>query len=111
MMSGVEFPLWAALPAAVLLVAGGLFTLVGALGLLRLPHFYARMHGPSMGTTLGTGCVLVASMLLSSALAGRPVLHELLIVLFVVLGSPVTAMLLMRAAIYRDKARGRLKEE
>lgn len=110
-MTGVELPLWATLPAALLLVAGGLLALIGALGLLRLPHFYARMHAPSMGTTLGTGCVLIASMLLSSALARRPVIHELLITLFVVLSSPVTAMLLMRAAVYRDRARARSRQE
>ena len=96
-------PLWAALPAAFLLVCGGLLTVIGSLGLLRLKDFYARIHAPTMGSTLGTGCVLIASMLVSSAVAGRPVIHELLITLFIVLTSPVTAMLLMRAAIYRTR--------
>jgi multicomponent K+:H+ antiporter subunit G len=98
-------PLWAALPAAFLLVCGGLLTVIGSLGLLRLKDFYARIHAPTMGSTLGTGCVLIASMLVSSAVAGRPVIHELLITLFIVLTSPVTAMLLMRAAIYRSRDR------
>lgn len=96
-------PLWAALPAAFLLVCGGLLTVIGSLGLLRLKDFYARIHAPTMGSTLGTGCVLIASMLVSSAVAGRPVIHELLITLFIVLTSPITAMLLMRAAIYRSR--------
>lgn len=74
-----ELPLWASVPATILLIAGGLLALTGSLGLLRLRSFYARMHGPSMGNTLGAGCVLVASMLLSSALAQRPVVHEILI--------------------------------
>ena len=73
--------------------------------------FYARMHPPTMGTTLGTGCVLIASMLVSSALVGRPVLHELLITLFLVMTTPVTAMLLMRAAIYRGGARSTAANE
>lgn len=94
-------PLWAALPASMLLVAAGLLAAIGSLGLLRLPDFFARMHPPTMGATLGTGCVLIASMLVSSALASRPVAHELLITLFVVLTAPVTAMLLVRAAMYR----------
>ena len=96
-------PLWAALPAAFLLVCGGLLTVIGSLGLLRLKDFYARIHAPTMGSTLGTGCVLIASMLVSSAVAGRPVIHELLITLFIVLTSPVTSMLLIRAAIYRSR--------
>lgn len=102
-MNGVDVPLWAALPAAVLLVCGGLLTLLGSLGLLRLHHFYSRIHAPTMGNTLGAGCVLIASMLVSSALAQRLVIHELLITLFIVLTSPVTAMLLMRAAMFRTR--------
>ena len=105
-MTAFDLPLWAAAPAAVLLVIGGLLTLIGSVGLLRLPDFFARMHGPSMGNTLGVGCVLIASMLSSSALAGRPVIHELLITLFLVMSSPVTSMMLMSAAFYRNKARG-----
>ncbi len=100
-MNAADIPLWAALPAAALLVCGGLLTVVGSLGLLRLNAFYARIHAPTMGSTLGAGCVLIASMLLSSAMAGRPVIHELLITLFILITSPVTAMLLMRAAMYR----------
>ena len=72
--------------------------------LLRLPTFFARMHGPSMGNTLGAGCILLASMLVSSALLHRPIVHEILITLFIVITAPVTAMMLMRAAIYRSKA-------
>ncbi len=102
-MSAANVPLWAALPAALLLVCGGLLTLVGSLGLLRLKSFYARIHAPTMGNTLGAGCVLVASMLTSSALAERLVVHELLITVFILLTSPVTAMLLMRAAILRRR--------
>ena len=93
---------WLAVPAAILLVSGGLLTLIGAAGLLRLQTFYARMHPPTMGTTLGTGCVLVASMLISSALAHGPVIHELLIGAFLAMTAPVTATLLMRAARSRS---------
>ncbi len=102
-MNVADVPLWAALPAALLLVCGGLLTLVGSLGLLRLDSFYARIHAPTMGNTLGAGCVLIASMLVSSALAQRPVIHELLITVLILITSPVTAMLLMRAAMSRGK--------
>ncbi|MGH8192953.1 MAG: monovalent cation/H(+) antiporter subunit G [Woeseiaceae bacterium] len=102
-MSEVDLPLWASVPATLLLIVGGLLALTGSIGLLRLPDFYARMHPPTMGTTLGTGCVLFASMIVSSALMGRPVIHELLITVFVAITAPVTAMLLMRAAAYRRR--------
>ena len=110
-MSGAELSPWIALPAAALLIAGGLLSLVGSLGLLRLNHFYARIHAPTLGNTLGAGCVLLASMLTSSAVAGRPVIHELLITVFLLLTSPVTTMLLMRAAVYRDQRKRRLPGE
>ena len=102
-MSANGLPLWVTIPGTLLLLAGGLLTFVGSLGLLRLPTFFARMHGPSMGNTLGAGCILLASMLVSSALLHRPIVHELLITLFIVITSPVTAMMLMRAAVYRSK--------
>jgi multicomponent K+:H+ antiporter subunit G len=104
-MNELALPLWAALPAAILLICGGLLALIGALGLLRMRTFFERAHPPTMGTTLGTGCVLFASMLVSSALLHRTVIHELLITLFVLITSPVSAMTLMRAAVSRAEHR------
>ena len=102
-MSAASLPAWAAIVASVLLIIGGVCTVLGSLGLLRFQTFEARMHGPSMGNTLGLGCVLLASMLLSSVAAGKAVVHEILITLFVVSTAPITAMLLMRAAVRRPK--------
>jgi len=101
-MTGADLPLWATIPAALLLVTGGLLALFGSAGLLRLSSFFARMHAPTLGSTLGTGCVLIASMLVSSAYARQPMLHELLITGFIAMTSPMTAILLMRAAIRRS---------
>lgn len=104
-MTAFDLPAWAALPAGILLIFGSLLVLIGSIGLLRMPSFYARMHPPTMGTTLGTGCVLLASMLVSSAVAGRPVVHEVLITLFLVMTTPVSSMTLMAAAIARTRAK------
>ena len=97
-MTEVALSPWVAVPASLLLACGGILALVGSLGMLRLRTFYARMHPPTMGATLGTGCVLFASMLVSSALEDRLVMHELLIAGFLTMTAPVTANLLMRAA-------------
>ena len=102
-MNAIEYPLWATVPTTLLLIMGGLLTVIGSLGLLRLPNFFMRMHGPSMGNTLGAGFVLIASMIMSSALLRRPVAHEIIITVFIVLVSPVTAMMVMRAARYRTR--------
>jgi multicomponent K+:H+ antiporter subunit G len=98
-----DIPLWAGIPASILLVAGGLLALVGSAGLLRFNNFFCRIHAPTLGNTLGAGCVLVASMLVFSALQQRPVVHEVLITLLLFITSPVTAMLLIRAAVYRGR--------
>jgi multicomponent K+:H+ antiporter subunit G len=100
-----DVPIWAEIVAAVLLGCGGILIALAAFGLLRFDNFFERMHPPTMGTTLGAGSVLVASMLVSSVLQGRPVVHEVLITLFIVMTAPVTAMVLVRAAIYRGKRR------
>jgi len=94
-------PLLAAL-VGVLAVLGAALALVGSFGLLRLPTFYERVHPPTMGTTGGAGLILAASMLLFSTLESRLVLHEIVIAVFVVVTTPVTYMLLMRAALHRD---------
>ena len=102
-MTEFTLPGWIALPAGVLLICGGLLTLIGACGLLRLRNFYERMHPPTMGATLGTGCILISSMLVSSVLLDRLVIQELLITLFIVVTAPVSAITLMRAAISRTR--------
>jgi len=99
----IDIPLWAAIPASILLVAGGLLALVGSIGLLRFNNFFCRIHAPTLGNTMGAGCVLVASILVFSAVQQRPVVHEVLITLLLFISSPITAMLLMRAAIYRGQ--------
>lgn len=102
-MTATALSFWISVLAAVLSIGGGLLTLIGSIGLLRLPDFYSRMHPPTMGTTLGTGSVLVASMLVSSAALHRPVIHELLITLLIFMTAPVTAILLMQAGRRRAK--------
>jgi multicomponent K+:H+ antiporter subunit G len=92
---------------ALLVVLGAVLVLIGSIGLLRLGTFYERIHPPTMGTTLGAGCTLIASMLLFSALESRLVVHEVVITVFVVVTTPVTYMLLVRAALHRDRAEGK----
>ncbi len=99
-----DLPALAAVIAALLVLLGATLVLIGSLGLLRLKSFYDRVHAPTMGTTLGTGCVLLASIVLFSALDSRPVLHEGLIGLFMTVTTPVTFMLLVRAALHRDQS-------
>ena len=91
-------PLWAEIVVAALLAGGAGFALVGSWGLAKFGDILKRLHGPSKATTLGVGCVLLASAL-AFALQGQPSLHELLIALFLFITAPVSALLVMKAAL------------
>jgi multicomponent K+:H+ antiporter subunit G len=101
-----DLPAWVALLVGLSVLLGSVVTLIGSLGLLRLGNFYARVHAPTLGATFGMGSILVGSALCFSVLKARPVVHEVLIAVFVTLTTPVTLMLLARAALYRDRIEG-----
>lgn len=111
-MNGMpELSPWAAILTSTLVLAGGAVTLIGSLGLLRLKSFYERVHPPTLGTTLGTGCIAMGSMIYFSTLQTRPVLHEILIMFLGTITTPITLMILVRAALFRDRLeRARVKE-
>ncbi len=103
MTVAADLPDWVAVLTSGLVLLGAGLTLIGTLGLLRLKSFYARVHAPTLGTTLGIGCVLLASILYFSTLQSRPVLHEILIAILVTITTPITLMLLVGAAMHRDR--------
>ncbi len=85
-----------------LLLAGSLFTLIGAIGLFRLPDFFMRLHGPTKATTLGVGGVVVASVVCFTSLGDTVSLHELLVTAFLFLTAPIGAHMLAKAAIQQQ---------
>lgn len=84
---------------SIFLILGAGFALVGSIGLLKLPDFYTRLHGPTKATTLGLGALLIASMIYFSS-RGDVSLHELLVTLFLFMTAPVSAHLLAKAALH-----------
>jgi multicomponent Na+:H+ antiporter subunit G len=44
------------------LLGGAIFLLIGAIGVLRFPDFYTRLHAVSICDTLGAGLILVGLM-------------------------------------------------
>ncbi len=77
-------------------VAGGFFVLVGGIGLLRLPHFFNRLH--AVGVTESLGAPLVIAALLLQATSPLAAIKLLLILGFLVLTSPTAAHALAKAA-------------
>jgi multicomponent K+:H+ antiporter subunit G len=94
-----SLPLWVEVVAALLLVTGGVFALIGAVGMLRFPDFFMRLHAPTKATTLGVGGVLLASVVVGWA-QGHFGLHALLITLFLFVTAPVSANLMAKAALH-----------
>ncbi len=81
------------------LVAGGLFCIVGGVGLLRMPDFFTRMHAASVTETLGAGLILIGLMLQSG---WSLVAAKLLIVgLLIFFASPTATHALAKAALAR----------
>ncbi len=93
---------WVELLITILLLVGGLFVLVGSIGLSRLPDFYTRLHAPTKATTVGMGGILIASMVLMSVNQGYLSLHELLITLFLLITAPITAHMLAKTALHHE---------
>ncbi|MCA3178982.1 MAG: Na+/H+ antiporter subunit G [Burkholderiales bacterium] len=91
--------------ASLLMIAGGGFALVGAIGLVRLRDLYMRLHAPTKASTLGVGGALLASMLVFGWTGQRVVIHELLITAFVFLTAPIAAHLLVKSALEREPLR------
>ncbi|MFZ2390943.1 MAG: monovalent cation/H(+) antiporter subunit G [Rhodoferax sp.] len=81
------------------LVLGGVFCVVGAIGLLRMPDFFTRMHAASVIETLGAGLILLGLVLQAGfTLVSVKLLMLGLLILFV---SPTATHALARAAMVR----------
>ncbi|MGN6222871.1 Na+/H+ antiporter subunit G [Pseudoxanthomonas sp.] len=84
---------------ALLLAVGSFFILVGSYGLAKLSDFFKRLHGPTKASTLGVGCVLLASVGYHAALGSDPQPRELLVTAFLFITAPISAHLMAKAAL------------
>lgn len=82
--------------AGLAVILGSGFSLLAALGILRFPDLYTRLHAATKAGVVGVGLVLLG--LASAALDGATALRALGGIIFLVLTSPVSAHLLARAA-------------
>ena len=85
----------------ILILLGLFFFFAGTVGILRLPDFYTRLHGPTKATTLGAGCLLLASALFFSLHSEGFSLHEVLVSLFLFITAPISAHLLAKLALHQ----------
>ena len=99
-----QLPVWADALIALMLLISAFAALVGSFALVRFSDFFYRLHGPTKATTLGVGGVLVASAVYFTVRGTGFSAHEFLITLFLFLTAPVSAHLLVKAAMHLARA-------
>ncbi|MEZ5799194.1 MAG: monovalent cation/H(+) antiporter subunit G [Nitratireductor sp.] len=82
--------------AGILIIVGSFFALTAALGLVRLPDVYSRMHAASKAGTMGSGLMMIALALVADDLA--TVTRAVAGLVFFLLTAPIAAHLLAKAA-------------
>ncbi len=97
---------------SILLLIGGSFVLVGSIGLVKMPDFFMRLHGPTKATTLGMASLLTAAMVFFSTTQAGLSVKEILISLFLVLTAPISGYMMIKSAIHHklesiDRTKGK----
>lgn len=85
---------------SVAILVGAFFTLVGSIGLSKLPDFFLRLHGPTKSTTLGLGGLLLGAWLWSGFVQGDWWPRGLLVTFFLFMTAPVSAHMLAKAGLH-----------
>ncbi|SFX72965.1 Na+/H+ antiporter subunit G [Marinospirillum alkaliphilum] len=91
---------WVEILLGFFVLLGGVFMLVGSIGLARLPDFYMRLHAPTKATTLGVGALLIASMMFFTIQDGAFSIHEILVTIFLFITAPVSAHMMAKSAVH-----------
>jgi multicomponent Na+:H+ antiporter subunit G len=86
--------------AAGLILLGALFSVLAAVGLLRLPDVYTRLHAASKAGVVGAGLIFLAVAFASGDIS--IIVRSVFGVLFLLLTTPVSAHLLAKAAYSAD---------
>ena len=87
---------------AVLAVIGGLLSIVAGVGLIRLPDVYSRLHATGKSSVTAVVFLMVAAFVYFAANHGWAVWKLLLVIVFVLLTTPVAALIIARSA-YRTQ--------
>lgn len=82
--------------AAAAVLTGAVFGLLAAIGIVRLPDLYTRLHAASKAGVVGAGLILIAVAMISTD--GAVILRAILGIIFLLLSTPIAAHLLARAA-------------
>ena len=87
---------------SILLLVGGSLILIGSIGLVKMPDFFMRLHGPTKATTLGMACLLIAAMVYYSSTTDSLSFKEILISVFLLITAPISGYILIKSAIHHN---------
>ncbi len=82
------------------LIAGSFFSIVGGIGIIRLPEFFSRLHGGGVTDTMGAGLILVGLMLQGGF--SLVTVKLLMILFFLFVTSPTSCHALAKSALAQD---------
>jgi len=77
---------------------GTIFMLISAIGVLRLPDVFARMHAAGKAATLGVSCLLLAAGLFHES---SSLMRMIVLILLFFITAPISTTAMARAA-YRS---------
>lgn len=92
---------FASIATVVFLLIGAVFTLVAAIGLLKLNDPMTRLHAPTKAATVGIGAFLLASMCHSYVISDGS-FHELLVLAFLFVTAPISANFIAKVNIHKQ---------
>ncbi|MFI4916938.1 MAG: monovalent cation/H(+) antiporter subunit G [Phycisphaerales bacterium JB060] len=81
-----------------LVLIGGFFSVLAAVGLLRMPDVYCRMQAATKAGTLGVGCMVLA--VATHFVSLDVVLEALLVIGMLFITAPIASHLIARAAYF-----------
>lgn len=96
--------------ASLFLIGGGIFGLVGSIGLIKLPDTMQRLHAPTKAATLGVAGILIASMIYFLLVKDKFTFHEILIAVFILLTAPITANFIAKVYLLGNKSKSDLPD-
>jgi len=85
--------------ASIIVLAGALFSLIAALGIVRMPDLYCRMHAATKAGAFGLSLILIALCLIIPE--PRVIIQSVLIIIFFYLTTPIAGQMIGRAATLR----------
>lgn len=88
---------------AAMLLLGGAFCLLGAIGVIRMPDLYTRLQAATKTGTLGLGCLMVGVALHFETLGVS--VRAMLVIAFLLLTAPVAGHVIARAGYYAGSPR------